>query len=79
MPFKEKYQKLENEKKNTRAVRKAHIGPMIRYHSMSMPVMVITEPIEKEDDKINVEEGDDDKNVITNSDRVSDTSGLGDW
>ncbi|KAF7392634.1 hypothetical protein HZH66_008467 [Vespula vulgaris] len=74
----EKYQKLENEKKNTRAVRKAHIGPMIRYHSMSMPVMVITEPIEKEDDKINVEEGDDDKNVITNSDRVSDTSGLGD-
>ncbi|XP_043673837.1 vacuolar protein sorting-associated protein 72 homolog [Vespula pensylvanica] len=74
----EKYQKLENEKKNTRAVRKAHIGPMIRYHSMSMPVMVITEPIEKEDDKINVEEGDDDKNVITNSDRVSDASGLGD-
>lgn len=45
---------------------------------MSMPVMVITEPIEKEDDKINVEEGDDDKNVITNSDRVSDVSGLGD-
>lgn len=46
---------------------------------MSMPVMVITEPMEKEDDKINVEEGDDDKNVIANSDRVSDVSGLGDW
>ncbi|XP_046824924.1 vacuolar protein sorting-associated protein 72 homolog [Vespa crabro] len=74
----EKYQKLENEKKNTRAVRKAHIGPMIRYHSMSMPIMVITEPMEKEDDKINVEEGDDDKNVIASSDRVSDVSGLGD-
>ncbi|KAL2715033.1 vacuolar protein sorting-associated protein 72 [Vespula squamosa] len=74
----EKYQKLENEKKNTRVVRKAHIGPMIRYHSMSMPVMVITEPVEKEDDKINVEEGDDDKNVITNSNKVSDVSGLGD-
>lgn len=67
----EKYQKLENEKKNTRTVRKAHIGPMIRYHSMSMPVMVFSESMEKEDDKINVE-GDDDKNVVANSDnRVS--------
>lgn len=74
----EKYQKLENEKKNTRAVRKAHGGPMIRYHSMSMPVMVITEPVEKEDVKINVEEGDDEKNVVPSSNSVSDVSVLGD-
>ncbi|KAK2582600.1 hypothetical protein KPH14_004888 [Odynerus spinipes] len=66
----EKYQKLENEKKNTRTVRKAHVGPMIRYHSISMPVMVFTDPIEKEDDKINVEEGDEDKNIVANSDKT---------
>ncbi|XP_018403395.1 PREDICTED: vacuolar protein sorting-associated protein 72 homolog isoform X2 [Cyphomyrmex costatus] len=49
----EKYQKLENEKKTTRTVRKAHVGPMIRYQSLSMPVMVLSEANEEE--KINVE------------------------
>ncbi|XP_043275032.1 vacuolar protein sorting-associated protein 72 homolog [Venturia canescens] len=39
----EKYQKLENEKKNTRAVRKTHSEPMIRYQSLAMPVMVLAD------------------------------------
>lgn len=58
----EKYQKLENEKKNTRAVRKTNLTPMIRYQSFSMPIIVLseTETAEKEDEKINVE-GDDEK------------------
>lgn len=63
-PFKftEKYQKLENEKKNTRTVRKAQTGPIIRYQSLSMPVMVLSEVnCDKEDDKINID-GDDEKN-----------------
>ncbi|OXU24976.1 hypothetical protein TSAR_010898 [Trichomalopsis sarcophagae] len=38
----EKYQRLENEKKNTRTVRKTNVGPMIRYQSLSMPVMVLS-------------------------------------
>ena len=38
----EKYQRLENEKKNIRTVRKTNTGPMIRYQSLSMPVMVLT-------------------------------------
>lgn len=58
----EKYQKLENEKKNTRTVRRTHTSPMIRYQSLSMPVMVLTdEKSDKEDDKINVVE-DEEKN-----------------
>ncbi|XP_003702540.1 vacuolar protein sorting-associated protein YL-1 isoform X2 [Megachile rotundata] len=60
----EKYQKLENEKKNTRTVRKAQTGPMIRYQSLAMPVMVLSEiNVNKEEDKINID-GDDEK--ITN-------------
>lgn len=58
----EKYQKLENEKKNTRTVRKTHVGPMIRYQSLSMPVMVLSETCAEKDEKINVE-CDDDKQV----------------
>lgn len=58
----EKYQKLENEKKNTRTVRKAQTGPIIRYQSLSMPIMVLSEVnCNKEDDKINID-GDDEKN-----------------
>lgn len=54
--FVEKYQKLENEKKNTRTVRKKNVGPMIRYQSLSMPVVKMIEDItNKEDEKINVE------------------------
>ncbi|EZA60273.1 Vacuolar protein sorting-associated protein 72-like protein [Ooceraea biroi] len=53
----EKYQKLENEKKTTRVVRKTHVGPMIRYQSLSMPVMVLSETYvdDKDDEQINVE------------------------
>ncbi|CAD1474087.1 unnamed protein product [Heterotrigona itama] len=59
----EKYQKLENEKKNTRTVRKAQTGPMIRYQSLAMPVMIFSEVnYDKEEDKINVE-GDDEKSA----------------
>ncbi|XP_015603316.1 vacuolar protein sorting-associated protein 72 homolog [Cephus cinctus] len=64
----EKYQKLENEKKNTRTVRKTQVGPMIRYQSLSMPVMLLSEsPLEKEEEKINVE-GDDEKSAVPTSD-----------
>ncbi|CAL7942252.1 unnamed protein product [Xylocopa violacea] len=57
----EKYQKLENEKKNTRTVRKAQTGPMIRYQSLAMPVMILSEVNhDKDDDKINID-GDDEK------------------
>ncbi|KAG7207701.1 hypothetical protein KM043_009319 [Ampulex compressa] len=66
----EKYQKLENEKKNTRTVRKAQVGPMIRYQSLSMPVVDLSDAtLDKEDDKINIE-GDDDKNVNGTSDTL---------
>ena len=59
----EKYQKLENEKKNTRTVRKSQTGPMIRYQSLAMPVMILSEVnYDKEEDKINVE-GDDEKSA----------------
>ncbi|XP_033217925.1 vacuolar protein sorting-associated protein 72 homolog [Belonocnema kinseyi] len=52
----EKYQKLENEKKNIRAVRKTNLTPMIRYQSLSMPVIVLSEfSSEKEEEKINVD------------------------
>jgi len=56
MLFIEKYQKLENEKKTTRTVRKTHIGPMVRYQSLSMPVIVLSETkMDEKDEKINVE------------------------
>ncbi|KOC67922.1 Vacuolar protein sorting-associated protein 72 like protein [Habropoda laboriosa] len=59
----EKYQKLENEKKNTRTVRKAQTGPIIRYQSLAMPVMILSEVnYDKEDEKINIE-GDDEKSI----------------
>ncbi|XP_059609920.1 vacuolar protein sorting-associated protein 72 homolog [Phlebotomus argentipes] len=35
----EKYQKMELEKKKTRPTKRAFTGPMIRYHSMSMPLI----------------------------------------
>ena len=44
-------------------MRKANLTPMIRYQSLSMPVMVLSESsMEKEDEKINVE-GDDEKTL----------------
>lgn len=44
---------------------------MIRYQSLSMPVMVLSEEnFDKEDNKINIEE-DDEKNVNVNSENKS--------
>ncbi|KZC08833.1 Vacuolar protein sorting-associated protein 72 like protein [Dufourea novaeangliae] len=72
----EKYQKLESEKKNTRTVRKTQTGPMIRYQSLSMPVMVLSKVnSDKEDNKITVDE-DDEKNVSENSENKS-SEGMG--
>ncbi|KAL7293857.1 hypothetical protein TKK_0012912 [Trichogramma kaykai] len=48
----EKYQRLENEKKNARAIRKPNVGPMIRYQSFSMPVMVLSSSMIKEKDTL---------------------------
>ncbi|XP_070156116.1 vacuolar protein sorting-associated protein 72 homolog isoform X1 [Polyergus mexicanus] len=70
----EKYQKLESEKKTTRSVRKTHVGTMIRYQSLSMPVMILSETHVNEDEKINVE-CDDEKNVnIVSNNTASDGS-----
>lgn len=71
----EKYQKLENEKKTTRSVRKTHVGAMIKYQSLSMPVMVLSETCVDEDEKINVE-CDDEKNVNTVSNNTGSDSSL---
>jgi len=38
-PISEKYQKLELEKKKTRSTKKAISGPMVRYHSIAMPII----------------------------------------
>ncbi|KAM0734765.1 Vacuolar protein sorting-associated protein 72-like protein [Formica fusca] len=70
----EKYQKLESEKKTTRSVRKTHVGTMIKYQSLSMPVMILSETHVNEDEKINVE-CDDEKNVnIVSNNTASDGS-----
>lgn len=66
--FTEKYQKLENEKKTTRAVRKTHVGSMIRYQSLSMPVIVLSETFVDEDEKINVECDDEQRGNSNNPD-----------
>ncbi|GAB1866019.1 Vacuolar protein sorting-associated protein 72 homolog [Camponotus japonicus] len=71
----EKYQKLESEKKTTRSVRKTHVGTMIRYQSLSMPVMVLSETYVNEEEKINVE-CDDEKNVDTASNNIGSDSSL---
>lgn len=72
LTFVEKYQKLENEKKTTRTVRKTHVGSMIRYQSLSMPVMLLSETYIDEDEKINVEC--DDENKGNSNDPGFDTS-----
>ncbi|XP_011501892.1 PREDICTED: vacuolar protein sorting-associated protein 72 homolog [Ceratosolen solmsi marchali] len=54
----EKYQRLENEKKNARTVRKTNIGPMIRYQSLSMPVMVLSNSNKEKEIKINCNKND---------------------
>ncbi|XP_011166955.1 vacuolar protein sorting-associated protein 72 homolog [Solenopsis invicta] len=78
----EKYQKLENEKKTTRTVRKTHVGPMIRYQSLSMPVMVLSETY-VDVEKINVECDDEKKGNSNNtgadgSSKGSETESKGD-
>lgn len=70
----EKYQKLENEKKTTRTVRKAYVGPMIRYQSLSMPVMVLPETDVEKNDQINVECDDEEKTNPTTDNKDSDGS-----
>ncbi|GLV44000.1 YL-1 [Carabus blaptoides fortunei] len=56
----EKYQKLENEKKIKRAVKKTYTGPMIRYHSLRMPIIdeTGTEANEQMDTSANNEDND---------------------
>lgn len=57
MQIVEKYHRLENEKKNARTVRKTNVGPMIRYQSLSMPLMVLSNSNkEKEKEKENEQE-----------------------
>ncbi|OAD52512.1 Vacuolar protein sorting-associated protein 72 like protein [Eufriesea mexicana] len=55
---------LQTEQINMKSlVRKAQIGPMIRYQSLAMPLMILSEVnYDKEEDKINIE-GDDEKNA----------------
>jgi hypothetical protein len=47
------------EKKKTRTVKKAFQGPVIRYHSMSMPLIEVIRQ-EQHESPITVDEGDDD-------------------
>ncbi|KAK0183160.1 hypothetical protein PV327_001227 [Microctonus hyperodae] len=71
----EKYQKLENEKKNTRTVRKTHSEPMIRYQSLSMPIMELSDVItEKEGEKVNVDVDDEKSNGSTCNNNPVDTT-----
>lgn len=52
-------------------MRKTHVGPMIRYQSLSMPVMVLSKTYE--DEKINVE-CDDEKSANTASNNTGSDS-----
>jgi vacuolar protein sorting-associated protein 72 len=49
----ERFRRLELEKKKTRPTKRVFTGPMIRYHSMSMPL------IEEMDDKVKFEKFDE--------------------
>ena len=72
----EKYQRLENEKKNIRTVHKRNIGPMIRYQSLSMPVMVLTnshKEKEKEKETKMLTEQEENKNADESARKSSDT------
>lgn len=57
----EKYQKLELEKKKTRIVKKVFTGPIIRYHSVTMPL------IEDLDDKVIVNDEEAENKPETNN------------
>ena len=53
------YQQLEADKKKTKIQKVAFKGPVIRFHSLSMPVLEVTEPLVKvddnEDEEVNVD------------------------
>lgn len=56
----ERYQKLENEKKTKRPVKKIYNGPIIKYHSMRIPILDVEENLNPVDD---VKEEDGGKNL----------------
>ena len=68
--FTEKYQKLEMEKKKTRTVKKTFQGPMIKYHSLGMPLIEVSEQNQQES-PITVDEGEDDKVKLESSETTS--------
>lgn len=37
------FQRLELEKKKTKLVKRTYTGPMIRYHSVAMPIIEVVE------------------------------------
>ena len=53
------YHQLEADKKKTKIQKVAFKGPVVRFHSLSMPVLEVTEPLVKvddnEDDEVNVD------------------------
>ena len=59
----EKYQKLELEKKKTRIVKKVFTGPVIRYQSLTMPLIK-----EITDEKINIISDEQSENIVENTD-----------
>lgn len=48
------------EKKKTRTVKKTFQGPIIRYHSMSMPIIEVLHQ-DQQESPITVDEGDDER------------------
>lgn len=48
------------EKKKTRTVKKTFQGPVIRYHSVSMPIIEVLHQ-DQQESPITVDEGDDDR------------------
>ncbi|XP_063239783.1 vacuolar protein sorting-associated protein 72 homolog isoform X2 [Bacillus rossius redtenbacheri] len=69
----EKYQKLEMEKKKTRPVKKAFEGPVIRYHSTTMPLISELQEQQQDEADINVDGGEE----VTMSGRKDDAGDLG--
>jgi hypothetical protein len=48
------------EKKKTRTVKKTFQGPMVRYHSMSMPIIEVLHQ-DQQESPFTVDEGDDER------------------
>ncbi|KAJ8865766.1 hypothetical protein PR048_033288 [Dryococelus australis] len=68
----EKYQKLEMEKKKARPVKKTFEGPVIRYHSTTMPLISELQEQQQDEAVINVDGGEE-----TTSGRKEDASNVG--